>query len=56
MRTVKGNKIEGAGVTPDRVVPLSLADLRDGRDAVLEEAERLLRDRAVDGSRVRARR
>jgi carboxyl-terminal processing protease len=42
--TLKGNKIEGAGVTPDRVVPITLADLRQGRDAALEEAERILRD------------
>jgi carboxyl-terminal processing protease len=44
IRTLKGNKIEGAGVTPDRVVPITLADLRQGRDAALEEAERILRD------------
>jgi carboxyl-terminal processing protease len=44
IRTIKGNKIEGAGVTPDRVVPITLHDLREGRDAVLEEAERMLRD------------
>jgi carboxyl-terminal processing protease len=42
VRTVKGNKIEGRGVTPDKVVPLTLSDLGQGRDAVLEEAERTL--------------
>jgi hypothetical protein len=31
-------------VTPDRIVPITLPDLREGRDAVLEEAERMLRD------------
>ena len=43
MRTIKGNKIEGVGVKPDIIVPLTLSDLRQGLDAVLEEARRLLR-------------
>jgi carboxyl-terminal processing protease len=43
VRTIKGNKIEGVGVTPDIMVPLTLSDLRQGRDAVLEQARRLLR-------------
>jgi C-terminal processing protease CtpA/Prc len=43
VRTLKGNKIEGVGVTPDAIVPLTLSELRQGRDAVLEEARRLLR-------------
>ena len=42
VRTIKGNKIEGVGVTPDVIVPLTLSDLRQGRDAVVEEARRLL--------------
>lgn len=48
IRTIKGKKIEGAGVTPDRTVALTLADLRQGRDAILEEAERMLRDQASE--------
>ena len=44
IRTRKGNKIEGAGVTPDRIVTVTLPDLRQGRDAALEEAERMLRE------------
>ncbi|HKP11952.1 MAG TPA: S41 family peptidase [Blastocatellia bacterium] len=39
----QGNKIEGAGVTPNRAVPLTLADLQHRRDAALEAAESTLR-------------
>ena len=39
----QGHKIEGTGVTPDRAVPLTLADLRRHRDAALEAAESALR-------------
>jgi carboxyl-terminal processing protease len=39
----KGRKLEGAGVTPDQVVALTLADLRSGRDAGVEAAESFLR-------------
>ncbi|OLE53698.1 MAG: hypothetical protein AUG51_11820 [Acidobacteria bacterium 13_1_20CM_3_53_8] len=39
----KGRKLEGAGVVPDRTVPLTIAALRQGRDLVLEEAERILK-------------
>jgi carboxyl-terminal processing protease len=53
IRSLKGNKIEGAGVTPDRIVPVTLPDLRQGRDAALEEAERMLReDRGAQLSRL----
>lgn len=37
-----GRRIEGEGVSPDLPVPLSLADLREGRDPALEAAVRLL--------------
>lgn len=38
----RGRKLEGDGVEPERVVPLTLEDLRQGRDAALEDAEKLL--------------
>lgn len=38
----QGHKIEGAGVTPNRPVPLTLADLQHRRDAALEAAETAL--------------
>jgi len=41
----RGRVIEGPGVTPDHVVPLTIQDLRDGRDAALEAAERILKAR-----------
>ena len=37
-----GKRIEGEGVMPDRPVPISLSDLRAGRDRTLEEAQALL--------------
>jgi carboxyl-terminal processing protease len=37
-----GKKVEGEGVIPDDPVPLTLADLRVGRDRALEEAQALL--------------
>jgi carboxyl-terminal processing protease len=40
-----GRKIEGMGVQPDRPVPLTLADLRAGRDRALEEAQAILATR-----------
>jgi carboxyl-terminal processing protease len=42
LRTIKGNKIEGRGVSPDKTVLIDLSDLRQGRDSVLEEAQRVL--------------
>lgn len=39
----KGRKLEGEGVIPDRSVALTLDDLRRGRDAALEEAEKMLK-------------
>ena len=40
----KGHKLEGLGVTPDEVVGLKLADLRQGRDAWIEAAEGFLKN------------
>ena len=48
--TPRGRELEGVGVKPDVTVPLTLADLRSGRDAVLEAAEALLAGRP-DASR-----
>jgi carboxyl-terminal processing protease len=41
----KGRKLEGTGVIPDKTVPLTIAALRQGRDEILEEAERNLKSR-----------
>jgi carboxyl-terminal processing protease len=38
--TATGRRLEGEGVRPDQVVPLSLPVLRTGRDATLEAALR----------------
>ena len=40
--TAKGKKLEGSGVTPDRIVAPNLKDLQTGRDAALRAAERFL--------------
>ena len=40
--TTTGNRVEGEGVTPDRLVPLTVADLQAGRDRALEQAQALL--------------
>ncbi len=40
----KGRKLEGVGTTPDKIVSLTLADLRSRRDAWIEEAEKFLKD------------
>jgi carboxyl-terminal processing protease len=42
--TAKRKRLEGAGVVPDKIVPLNLKDVRAGRDAALEEAERYLKN------------
>jgi len=39
----KGHELEGAGVMPDKIVPLMIAALRQGRDVILEEAEHILK-------------
>jgi carboxyl-terminal processing protease len=41
----KGHKLEGVGVMPDKIVPLTIAALRQGRDVILEEAEHILKSR-----------
>ncbi|HEX8267326.1 MAG TPA: S41 family peptidase [Pyrinomonadaceae bacterium] len=38
----KDRILEGVGVTPDQRIPLTLTDLRQGRDAALEAAEKFL--------------
>jgi carboxyl-terminal processing protease len=38
-----GRVPEGTGVVPDNIVPLTIADLRQGRDAALEAAETYLK-------------
>lgn len=40
--TAKGQTLEGRGVVPDRIISPRLEDLRNGRDAALEEAENFL--------------
>jgi len=40
--TMNGNRVEGEGVIPDRLVPLTVADLQAGRDRALEQAQALL--------------
>ena len=41
----RGQKFEGAGITPDKIVALTIADLQGRRDAVIEAAETLLKMR-----------
>ena len=40
----KGNRVEGGGVTPDVAVPLTIDDIRERKDTVLAEAERILKN------------
>ncbi|MGI9036706.1 MAG: S41 family peptidase [Pyrinomonadaceae bacterium] len=42
--TAKGRTLEGNGVMPDKLVALTLADLRSGSDAALKKAENYLDD------------
>ena len=42
----KGRKLEGNGVAPDKIVALTLAALMQGRDEMLEAAERTLKSKA----------
>ena len=42
----RGRKLEGTGVVPDRIVPLTISALLQGRDPMLEEAERSLRSKS----------
>jgi carboxyl-terminal processing protease len=41
--TPQGKKLEGKGVTPDRLIALVLQDLRTGHDRALEQAELFLK-------------
>ncbi len=41
----KGRKLEGNGIMPDEMVPLTIAALAQGRDEMLEEAERTLKSK-----------
>jgi carboxyl-terminal processing protease len=41
----RGQKFEGAGIKPDKVVALTIADLQSNRDAAIEAAEILLKAR-----------
>lgn len=41
----QGRVPEGTGVVPDQLVPLTISDLRQGRDAALEAAESYLKGR-----------
>ena len=43
--TPLGNRMEGAGIRPDREVPLALADLREGADRDLDAARDWIRQR-----------
>jgi len=43
----KGRKLEGDGVVPDKIVSLTIAALRQGRDEMLEEAERTLKSKSA---------
>lgn len=42
--TAKKRTLEGNGVTPDKIVPPTVKDVADGRDAAIEQAERFLRN------------
>ena len=42
--TAKGKKLEGTGVVPDKIVPLNLKDVQNGRDTALEEAKLFLKN------------
>ena len=42
--TPKGRMLEGRGITPDKIVALTLEDLTNGHDAALQEAEKFLND------------
>ncbi|MGH9421914.1 MAG: S41 family peptidase [Thermoanaerobaculia bacterium] len=42
-----GRRIEGAGVVPDEVVPISPKDLSEGKDAALDAATRWIRSTAA---------
>jgi carboxyl-terminal processing protease len=41
--SANGRKLEGSGIVPDEAVPLTIEALRQGRDVMLEAAERLIK-------------
>ncbi|MGB6461763.1 MAG: S41 family peptidase [Candidatus Acidiferrum sp.] len=43
----KGRKLEGEGVTPDKLIVPTIASLQEKRDRVLEEGEKTLRELAL---------
>ena len=45
-----GKRVEGAGVVPDELVPLTLADLRSGRDAPVDAAVKWIGTSSGSGS------
>ena len=49
--TPSGKKIEGAGVTPDRVVVPTIADLQKRRDPLIEAAEKVLEEKSLRSRR-----
>jgi C-terminal processing protease CtpA/Prc len=44
-RTARGSRLEGTGIVPDEIVPLTLRDLRERRDAALQRARELLKNK-----------
>lgn len=44
-RTASGARLEGAGVAPDKKIPLDIKDLRAGRDRALEQAIQFLKSK-----------
>ena len=44
-RTERGRRLEGAGVPPDEMVPLRVADLRHGVDRDIERAMAILKQK-----------
>lgn len=46
--TGKGRKLEGMGIIPDKIVPLTISGLLQERDPMLEEAERSLKSKAFE--------
>ncbi|MGC1617267.1 MAG: S41 family peptidase [Candidatus Acidiferrum sp.] len=43
----KGRKLEGEGVTPDQIAVPTIVSLQEKRDMVLEEGERVLKEKAL---------
>jgi C-terminal processing protease CtpA/Prc len=47
--TPAGKRLESTGVVPDRIIPVTLRDLRSQKDAALDAAEEYLRSRRANG-------